>query len=87
MCRLLVVHTGWVLSHKVNDDTFDSNRMLQIELNSQGMTSVYRNIQNVVVKLVGESEGKGNHSLLLNCHYDSVPGSPGMIQLKVSLMK
>lgn len=42
------------------------------------MTSVYRNIQNVVVKLAGESEGKGNHSLLLNCHYDSVPGSYGI---------
>ncbi|KAG4068422.1 hypothetical protein HA402_007942 [Bradysia odoriphaga] len=43
----------------------------------QGMTSVYRNIQNVVVKLAGRSEGNGNHSLLLNCHFDSVPGSPG----------
>lgn len=43
------------------------------------MTSVYRNIQNVVVKLAGESEGKGNHSLLLNCHFDSVPGSYGII--------
>lgn len=43
----------------------------------QGMTSVYRNIQNVVVKLGGESEGNGNHSFLLNCHFDSVPGSPG----------
>lgn len=45
------------------------------------MTSVYRNIQNVIVKLAGESDGNGNHSLLLNCHYDSVPGSPGKILL------
>lgn len=44
------------------------------------MTSVYRNVQNVVVKLAGASDGNGNHSLLLNCHYDSVPGSPGMIE-------
>lgn len=51
------------------------------------MTSVYRNIQNVVVKLVGESEGNGNHSLLLNCHYDSVPGSPGMRLKTILLMK
>lgn len=43
----------------------------------QGMTNVYRSVQNVVVKLVGQSEGKGNHSLMLNCHFDSVAGSPG----------
>ncbi|XP_055524678.1 endoplasmic reticulum metallopeptidase 1-like [Wyeomyia smithii] len=40
---------------------------------STSMTSVYRNVQNVVVKLVGESDD----ALLLNCHFDSVPGSPG----------
>lgn len=45
-----------------------------------GMTNVYRNVQNVVVKLVGEEEAKGrsNHTLMLNCHFDSVAGSPGM---------
>ncbi|KAL9693508.1 hypothetical protein quinque_012793 [Culex quinquefasciatus] len=32
------------------------------------MTTVYRNVQNVVVKLVGESED----ALLLNCHFDTV---------------
>ncbi|XP_058463453.1 endoplasmic reticulum metallopeptidase 1-like [Malaya genurostris] len=37
------------------------------------MTTVYRNVQNVVVKLVGQSED----ALLLNCHFDSVPSSPG----------
>ncbi|XP_058813526.1 endoplasmic reticulum metallopeptidase 1-like [Topomyia yanbarensis] len=37
------------------------------------MTTIYRNVQNVVVKLVGESED----ALLLNCHFDSVPSSPG----------
>lgn len=44
-----------------------------------GMTNVYRNVQNVVVKLAGQNEGKGNHSLMLNCHFDSVAGSPGML--------
>ncbi|XP_053679531.1 endoplasmic reticulum metallopeptidase 1-like [Anopheles nili] len=38
------------------------------------MTSVYRRVQNLIVKLVGE---ENNHSLLLNCHFDSVAGSPG----------
>lgn len=37
------------------------------------MTNVYRNVQNVVVKLQGHS----NHTLMLNCHFDSVAGSPG----------
>ncbi|XP_053698537.1 endoplasmic reticulum metallopeptidase 1-like [Sabethes cyaneus] len=37
------------------------------------MTTVYRNVQNVVVKLAGESD----NALLLNCHFDTVPGSPG----------
>ncbi|XP_055588328.1 endoplasmic reticulum metallopeptidase 1-like [Uranotaenia lowii] len=37
------------------------------------MTTMYRNVQNIVVKLEGERE----ESLLLNCHYDTVPGSPG----------
>ncbi|EDS33671.1 conserved hypothetical protein [Culex quinquefasciatus] len=37
------------------------------------MTTVYRNVQNVVVKLVGKSED----AVLLNCHFDTVPGSPG----------
>lgn len=40
-----------------------------------GMTNVYRNLQNVVVK-VG-SHIRSNHSLLINCHYDTVVDSPG----------
>lgn len=35
--------------------------------------SLYQNLQNIVVRVQGES----NHTLMLNCHYDSVPGSPG----------
>lgn len=35
--------------------------------------NVYKNIQNIVVRVQGESD----HALLLNCHFDSVPGSPG----------
>lgn len=33
----------------------------------------YENIQNVIVRLQGEDD----HALLINCHFDSVPGSPG----------
>jgi Peptidase family M28 len=39
------------------------------------MTNVYRNVQNVIVRLHGSDEG--NHTLMLNCHFDSVAGSPG----------
>lgn len=40
-----------------------------------GMTNVYRNVQNVVVK-IGPIK-TSHHSLLINCHYDSVMDSPG----------
>lgn len=40
-----------------------------------GMTNVYRNVQNVIVK-VGPHRPT-MHSLLLNCHFDSFFGSPG----------
>ncbi|KAJ6642258.1 Endoplasmic reticulum metallopeptidase 1 [Pseudolycoriella hygida] len=42
----------------------------------EGMTSVYRNIQNVIVKL-SPGNATTTSSLLLNTHYDSVPISPG----------
>ncbi|XP_055905553.1 endoplasmic reticulum metallopeptidase 1-like [Eupeodes corollae] len=48
-----------------------------VDFKPHGMTTAYRNVQNVVVKLHGESSTQGNHSLLINCHFDSVPGSPG----------
>ncbi|XP_058460663.1 endoplasmic reticulum metallopeptidase 1-like [Malaya genurostris] len=41
---------------------------------NKSATSVYRNVQNVVVKLVGKN---ADQALLLNCHFDSVATSPG----------
>lgn len=41
---------------------------------SYGTTTVYRDVQNVVVKL---SKNDPKYSLLLNAHFDSVPTSPG----------
>lgn len=35
--------------------------------------AMYENLQNIVVRLQGETD----HVLMMNCHYDSVPGSPG----------
>jgi hypothetical protein len=53
-----------------------------------GFTSVYRNVTNVVARLSWAEAGKGEiphdqsqpmnlPSILINAHYDSVPGSPG----------
>lgn len=38
-----------------------------------GMTNMYQNVQNIVVKL----KGARDKAVLLNCHFDSVAGSPG----------
>ena len=40
-----------------------------------GLNSVYENVNNILVK-VGPKSG-AEHSLLVNCHYDSVAESPG----------
>jgi hypothetical protein len=42
-----------------------------------GMTHVYKNIQNVIVKLGPHHPSK--QSLLLNCHFDSFVESPGKL--------
>lgn len=44
-----------------------------------GMTNVYRNVQNVIVK-VGPHRPT-MHSLLLNCHFDTFFESPGEINI------
>ncbi|XP_031617647.1 endoplasmic reticulum metallopeptidase 1-like [Contarinia nasturtii] len=45
------------------------------------MTNIYRNVQNFIVRLAGSEEEENSlrksHALMLNCHFDSVAGSPG----------
>lgn len=41
------------------------------------LTSLYRNVQNLVVKLAGENDNSTSPALLLNCHFDTVASSPG----------
>lgn len=41
-----------------------------------GMTNVYKNVQNVIVRVSSQASPSA-HSLLLNCHFDTVSGSPG----------
>ncbi|XP_059612920.1 endoplasmic reticulum metallopeptidase 1-like [Phlebotomus argentipes] len=40
-----------------------------------GMTNVYNDVQNLIVKV--NAQVKSPHTLMLNCHFDSVPDSPG----------
>ncbi|XP_055371692.1 endoplasmic reticulum metallopeptidase 1-like [Condylostylus longicornis] len=44
-----------------------------IPFKPHGMTNVYRNVQNVIMKINGQT----NHTLMLNCHFDTVAGSTG----------
>lgn len=61
--------------NSVHEIEFDiQNGSGSFQLNT--MTSVYRNIQNFVVKLSPANLTTTN-SLLLNTHFDSVPISPG----------
>lgn len=41
-----------------------------------GYASFYHNVQNIVVRL-SSRQGGNSSAVLVNCHYDSVPGSPG----------
>nr|XP_037873576.1 endoplasmic reticulum metallopeptidase 1 isoform X4 [Bombyx mori] len=45
-----------------------------------GMTNVYHGVQNVVVRVSGAGgrpRGRRRTAILLNCHFDTVPDSPG----------
>lgn len=44
-----------------------------IPFRPEGMVCGYRSVQNLVVRLAGEND----NALMLNCHFDSVAGSPG----------
>lgn len=41
-----------------------------------GMTNIYKDVQNVIVKIGPNQESA--HSLLVNCHFDTVIDSPGL---------
>lgn len=64
---------------QLNEIRDTSNQSSEITIDQQVVSgfnferSVYRNIQNIVVRLQGETD----HAVMLNCHFDSVPGSPG----------
>ncbi|XP_066598785.1 endoplasmic reticulum metallopeptidase 1-like [Prorops nasuta] len=61
-------------NHKITIDITKHSGAFPLKF-LDGMTNVYRNVQNVIVK-IGPYRPL-NNSLLLNCHFDSFPESPG----------
>uniref|UniRef100_A0A182U0G9 FXNA-like protease n=1 Tax=Anopheles melas TaxID=34690 RepID=A0A182U0G9_9DIPT len=62
-------------SQQLEVDSQTVTGAFSISLLNQSMTSVYRNVQNLVVRLAGSDVRP--HALLLNCHFDTVASSPG----------
>lgn len=60
--------------HKISVDVQRPTGTFSIDFLG-GFTSYYDNITNVVVKL--EPKNGAEHAVLSNCHFDSVPNSPG----------
>lgn len=75
------------LSKEINSIISKADKRYRISLDIQktsgafplsfldGMTNVYKNVQNVIVR-IGPFE-ETHHSLLINCHFDTVTDSPG----------
>jgi hypothetical protein len=61
--------------HKVQMDIQKTSGAFPLHF-LDGMTNVYRNVQNVIVR-VSAKHSESAHSLLVNCHFDTVSGSPG----------
>lgn len=55
-----------------------------LDLKPYGLINVYENVQNIIVRI--ESENNLNSSLLLNCHFDSVPTSPGIVLIFILIL-
>lgn len=68
--------------HRISIDLQKTSGAFPLEF-LDGLTNVYKNVQNVIVKIgpVEESE----HSMLINCHIDTVPDSPGKFLLSIFL--
>lgn len=61
-------------SHKIEVDHQITSGSFPLNVFFSTMYGVYVNVQNIIVKLHGEDP---NTALMLNCHFDTAPGSPG----------
>lgn len=62
-------------AQKISFDIQKCSGSYFLEFEPHGITNYYSQVQNVVVKLF--SSTNSSSSLLINCHFDSVPLSPG----------
>lgn len=66
-------------------DTQLASGCFDIDFISRDYTQCYRRVTNIVAKLGpknNKTDKNPTNSLLLNCHFDSVPGSPGNLTNK-----
>ncbi|KAJ4449773.1 hypothetical protein ANN_01177 [Periplaneta americana] len=63
--------------HKVQVDVQKTSGAFPLHF-LDGMTNVYKNVQNVIVR-VSARHAESVHSLLVNCHFDTVSGSPDIL--------
>uniref|UniRef100_A0A1B6BYM8 FXNA-like protease n=1 Tax=Clastoptera arizonana TaxID=38151 RepID=A0A1B6BYM8_9HEMI len=61
--------------HKITYDLQHASGSYYLGYKPIGMASVYNNVQNIIVKI--GPHVNATSSLLVNCHFDSVPSSPG----------
>lgn len=61
--------------HKITYDLQKTSGSYYLDFKPVGLASYYSNVQNIVVKIGPHSNATS--SLLINCHFDSVPASPG----------
>lgn len=62
-------------AQKISFDIQKCSGSYFLEFKPYGVTNYYSQVQNIVVKLI--SNTNSSSSLLINCHFDSVPTSPG----------
>jgi len=63
--------------HLLQQDLQKPKGAFHMKFKPYGFQSVYDKIQNIAVRLGPKKPS--NHSILVNCHYDTVPESPGKI--------
>lgn len=61
--------------HSLHQDVQKPKGSFYMAFKPFGFQSIYENIQNIAVRL--GPKPASNHSVLVNCHYDTVPESPG----------
>nr|XP_022904533.1 endoplasmic reticulum metallopeptidase 1-like [Onthophagus taurus] len=63
------------INQKITYDADEYSGSFFLDFKPNGAINVYKNIQNVVVKI--HSKNDSAHSVLINTHFDTVPNSPG----------